>query len=256
METPNLPVPARPDVIEKALPVAIPVPGKLIAEEVVKYRTEADKAVAVAQRAEIVDGDTAGRAADVLRAITASLRRLEEDRKKKTAPLDKQKATITGLYEVAKAQYTKAKAMLTDKVDVWRRAEEKRLTAEAEERRAERKAEAERLAAAQTELGDAEGADRILEEAAALPSAPEKVAAVGVYGGVLSSRNRNVGEITDRREFLRALTAAKDPLLVEILDAIEFPKSLLNKLAKAVHEGEAIAPVGFTAKRDDSSNVR
>lgn len=249
-------LPARIDVISKALPLNLPIAGKVIAEEVVKYRGEADKALAVATRAEIIDIDTAGRAADVLRAITASEKKVDELRKVQTKPLDDQKKTITALYDVALQTYAKAKTLLNEKANVWRRAEEARLTAEAVERRKARQLEAERLAAAQVALGDEEGADQILEEAAALPVEQERVAAVGVYGSVLGTVNRNVGVVKDRRQFLQALSNAKDPLLVQILEKIEFPQSLLNKLAAAVHEGNAIAPIGFEATRKDSTGVR
>ena len=250
------PIPNRLEVIEKSLPIALSIPGKVIATEVVKYRTEADKALAVAGRAVITTADDAGNAADVLRAITASLRRLEEDRKAKTQPLDKQKSEITALYDIAKEVYGKAKKVLDEKVTTWRRAEEKRLTAEAEERRKERQAEAERLAAAQAALGDDDGADQILEEAAALPIEPERVSAIGTYGGSLSTRARNVGKITDRAAFLRVLAGSTDPTLIEIREKIEFPQALLNKLAKAVAEGDAISPVGFLADKDESNNIR
>jgi hypothetical protein len=249
-------LPARVDVIQKALPLNLVIPGAAIAEEVVKYVTEANKALAVAERAEIKDSDTAGRAADVLRAITTSEKKVDELRKEKTRPLDDQKEKITNLYKTALETFTKAKTLLSKKADVWRKAEEARLTAEAEERRKARQAEADRLAAAQASLGDDEGAQQILEEAAALPVERERVAAVGVYGSTLGTVNRNIGAVNDRRKFLQVLIAAKDPLLVQILEKIEFPQALLNKLAAAVNKGETFGPIGFEAKKDDRTGVR
>ena len=249
-------LPARLDVISRALPISVPIPNTEIAAEVIRFRAEADKAVAVAERAEIVDADTAGRAADVLRAITTSEKKLDEARKEKTRPLTEQKAKIDELYKPASAGYLTAKTKLTAKVNVWRKAEEARLTAAAEVRRKERNEEAARLAAAQSALGDDEGADRILEEAAAMTGVPEKVSAVGVYGAVLGTTNRNVGEVNDRAAFLKVLATSTDPNVVAIRDKIEFPQALLNKLAAAVAKGESIAPVGFTAKVDDKASVR
>lgn len=238
------------------IPAELPVDALKIVNEVLSFKDEAQKALAVAQRADVNGADPAGNAGDVLRAIGAARARLETARKSHTAGLDSLKANIMGFYSAPDKVYAEAQTTLKSKIDVWRRAEEDRLTREAEERRRARDEEARRLAAAQAALGDAEGATQILEEAAAVSSEPEKVRAVGVYGATVGSISRNVGYVDDRFAFFKALATSQDPAVKAIADDIVFPQALLNKLAKLVNDGESLCPPGFRAGKVDSSNIR
>ncbi len=250
--TTNLPVALNTTVIAAALPQQVPLAVEMIAADVVKYSEEAHKALAVAERAQITDDKAAGNAADVIRAIIASRKRLDTDAKKHTADLKSRTVTITDFFKVSDAVYLQAKTKLDDKVTVWRRAEEAKILADNAKKREELQAEAARLAAATAALGDAEGATRIVEEAAAVMIEPARPMAVGVYGGTTGSAKRHVGTVEDRAAFFKALAVSKDPLVVAIATKIEFPQALLNSLAKAVTEGDTIAPGGF--KAGDATN--
>ena len=249
------------DAIAKALTPQILIPVSEVAAELIRFRDEADKARQVAERAVLKTAQDAGNAADVLRAITTSLTRLETARKAKTEPLDKAKSQLMDLYRAAEKVYTEAKTTLQGKATVWRRAEEARLTKEAEDRRKARQEEAEKLAAAQAAMNDAAGAQQILEEAAAVVEPAPRAGATGIYGSVLGSTSRNVGEVTDRIGFLTAVAVAyqnpdADRHLRAIAAAIEFPKSILNALAGAVNAGESFSPPGFRAGKTDNSTAR
>lgn len=252
----NLPVVLTTDLIAEQLPHQVPLAVALIAADVVKYSEEAHKALAVAERAEITDDKAAGNAADVIRAIIASSKRLDADSKKHVADLDARQTTITNFFKVSKVIYLQAKTTLDGKVTKWRRAEEVKLIAENKRKREEQQAEAQRLANVTAALGDVEGAQRIVEEAAAVVIEPPKPVAVGVYGGTTSSAKRHVGLVEDRAAFFKALAVSKDPLVAAIAAKIEFPQSLLNSLAKAVAEGETIAPGGFKADTATSNTYR
>lgn len=238
------------------IPETLPLDPGAIADEVLSFRDEAEKALAVAQRADVNGADPAGRAGDVMRAISAARARLDSSRKKRTVVLDDLKSNVKKFYDTVDAIYSSAAATLRGKIDVWRRDEEARLTREAEERRKTREAEAAKLATAQAALGDAEGAQQILEEAAAISEEPEKVRAVGVYGTTVGSTTRNIGAVKDRSAFFKALATSKDPLVVDIANNLVFPQLLLNRLAKAVNESESLCPPGFVASTETNSSFR
>jgi hypothetical protein len=250
------------DAIARALTPQILIPVSEVAAELVRFRDEADKAKQVADRAVLATTQDAGNAADVLRAITSALTKLEKARKAKTEPLDKAKTQLMDLYRAAEKVYTEAKTTLQGKANVWRRAEEARLTELAEERRKKRQEEAQQLAAAQAAMNDPTGAQQIIEEAAAVVEEVPRAGATGIYGSVLGGVSRSVGEVTDRLAFLRAVANAYamgdlgEPNLRAIGAAIEFPKSLLNALARAVNAGEVISPPGFEAGKTDNSVAR
>lgn len=256
MTTANLLVLTTRDMLVESLVHQVPVAVELIAADVIKYSEEAAKALAVAERAVISDDKAAGNAADVIRAIIASGKRLEVDAKRHVADLDAQSATITNFFKISKAVYLSAKTKLDEKVTLWRRAEEVKLIADNKKKREDAQAEALRLATVTAALGDTAGAQRIVEEAAAVVIEPPKPVAVGVYGGTTSSAKRHVGKIEDRAAFFTALAKSKDPLVVAIAEKIEFPQALLNVLAKAVSEGDTIAPNGFKADSATTNTYR
>lgn len=249
-------LPARLDVIAAAIPQNIPIQSSTIAAEIVRFRDEAEKAVAVADRAVIDCAQAMGNAADVIRAINASSKKLTTARYNRLEHIDSIRQSIANMYLVAGTQYALAKTRLEGKVRIWRQAEEKRVIAESNERKQIRAERAKQLAAAQLALGDAAGATQILEEAAAVPDVAPRVEAVGVYGGKMSVTNRNVGKVTDVRLFLGALATSKCDYMSAILERIELPVSLLNKLAAAVQAGEALCPPGFLADVDSKDVAR
>lgn len=249
-------VPLRLDVVAAAIPAAVKLDNSSIAAEVIRFREESEKAVAVATRAVIDTASAAGNAADVLRAINGALRKLALAKAERLSGLKSAMDNLSVMFTVSETAYNAAKTELTRKVGVWRAAEELRITEESTARKVERAERAQTLAAAQAALGDPEGAQQIIEEAAAIPDELPKVQAVGVYGSTMSTTRRNVGKVTDTRAFLAALATSKCEYMTAILDRIELPTALLNKLAAAVQAGEALCPSGFLADVDTKDVAR
>lgn len=256
MSKSKVPAVLKTDTIAASLTQRLPLSPTVIAGEVVALNEEADRAEVVAARAVVNSAADAGKVADILRAINAQLALTDRKRKVHTDPIDSAKKQIMDLFRVPFTKFEKAKLVLQQKAGVWRRAEEARLTAEANARRIEKQQAAQAAAAAQSALGDADGAKQIIEEAEALTIEAEKPSAVGVYGGVLGGRKRSVGKVTDLRKFLAELIATQDPVLLDILASVEFSKSKLNALAALIHKGDSLNPNGFEAVEEDSTVVR
>lgn len=249
--TANLPVI---NVIAEALPAPIVPNTSLIAAELVRFSTEAEKAVGIAGRAVINDDESAGRGADVIGSINLMLRELEKARKEKTAPYDSAKTTLTGLYGAAKTKFESAKTLLSNKVLGYNRAETARRAAEAAAAQKAQQEQAARMAAAQAALGDEEGAEQIIVEAAALVVEPEKVVAKGSYGSSGGERKRPVGAITDKRAFLSWALSPQGSS--SIVDSITIGQAALNVLASDVLNSEGATVPGFTAEYDSKLIVR
>jgi hypothetical protein len=254
--TTNLPVLTTRDMLAQSLVHQVPIAVDLITADVIKYSEEAARALAVAERAQITDDKAAGNAADVIRAIIASSKRCDADAKQHVADLEAQATAITNFFKISKSVYLAAKVKLDEKVTLWRRAEEVKLIEENRKKREQTQAEAQRLAQVTAALGDAEGAQRIVEEAAAVVVAPARPIAVGVYGSTTSSAKRHIGKVEDRALFFAALAKSKDPLVVAIANKVEFPQALLNSLAKAVSDGDTITPAGFKADTATNNTYR
>lgn len=244
------------DKIAESLQRRVDLSPVLIAGQIVSENEQAEKALVVADAFEVTTAKDAGDAADVLRAMKSSLERIDRMRKDHTAPLDAAKEAIHNLFKIPFTKMTKAQLVLTSKLNAWRVVEQRRLTLEAEDRRKAQAAKAKAAAEVHVALGDMEGAKQIVEEAAAVQIAPEKIEAVGIYGSSVGSRSRAVGSVGDRRKFLRALADSDSPALVEILEGITFPQISLNRLAAAVEKGDEISPPGFASTKTDSTVVR
>lgn len=230
-----------------------------IAAEIVRFAQEGTKALEQAGRAVINSPEAAGKAADLLRAIRLELGRQESARKVHTAPLDTFKANLIKLYSVGQAALEEATLVLKGKAAAFVREEQARRDAEAAAARQAAEAEATRLAAAQAALGDAEGAQQILAEAAALPMEAAKVTATGGYGATLGTRTTKRGEVTDIVAFLYDLTSgdnAQNDAVREFLLQVQFSQSALNALARATLEKRCPALVGFEAKEVSDISTR
>jgi hypothetical protein len=238
------------------------MPPAVIAAEIVRFVIESNKALDQAERAVIKDNDTAGRAADLLKAIGSTISSQEAARKQHTAPLDAFKAKIMKFYGLATGNLEQAKEILKEKAGAFARAERDRLQAEADQRQRLAEEEAARLAAAQAALGDQEGADQILEEAAARPTEVVKVSATGVYGASLGLRTTKKGSVNNNRLFIKFLAGFMDsePAYGKFVDDLRFPQSALNDLARAVLDPDleaAVAqPDGFVAEEIESISSR
>lgn len=201
----------------------------------------------IAAETEINNAEDAGAAADVIKVAKAASKKLVASRLEKTRPLDDVKSKVMEVYAVPGEIIDAAVKTLTEKISVFRAAEQRRQAEEAAKLLREREAQAAALAKEQAAAGDVEGAQRIIEEAAALPPPETKVVVVGSYGASLSTRNRAVGVVKNKVQFLSALLRSEDPRLTAVLDSVEFSTLKLNQLAKAVRDGEVFPVAGFEA---------
>lgn len=221
-----------------------------IAAEIVRFVAESDKALDQAEKAVVNSQESAGKVADLLRAIRAEAGRQEAARKAVTTPLDEFKGKVKKLYDIALESLNDATDILKNKAAAYVKAEQARRDAEAAAQAKAAAAEAERLAKAQAALGDAEGAQQILDDAALLPAAATRVTATGGYGATLGTRVTKKGTVIDTVDFLRALLELDDTSTPchDFLAAITFSQAQLNHLAKAVVEGTLKPIPGFKAE--------
>lgn len=233
------------------------VPPPIIAAEISRFAIEGAKALDQAKRAVIRTTDDAGAVADLVKAINTETKKQEEARKAKTAPADGYKDKLMKLYAVGKDALAEAKQILTGKLGAFQSAQARAQAAEIAAREKAAQEEAARLAAAQAALGDAEGAEQILEEAAGLPGEAVNVNVTGAYGATAGQRSRRVGQVDDMLDFLTALVS--NPLeegYLDIINSIEVGQAKLNALAALVIERK-IAPIpGFTATEVANTVVR
>lgn len=232
-----------------------PLVASILASEIVRFVVESNKALDQAERAVVNSQESAGKAADLLRAITTAISSQDAARKIHTTPLDNLKAKIMKFYGLAQTNLELAKSILKDKANVYARAEQERLEREAAAARKAAEEEAARLAAAQAALGDEAGAEQILEEAAARPAEVVRMAATGAYGASMGLRKTIKGSVTDNRAFLKFLVgfAESEPAYAKFIDDLRFPQSAMNDLARAVLNDDlelAVAqPDGFKAEK-------
>jgi hypothetical protein len=150
--------------------------------------TAGEQLLEQANRAEVVDDDSASRMTDLLGICKAQLKKAEDARKALVKPLNDHvkwinaefKKSTEPLQVADRAGRKKLNAYLTEKQRA-ERAERERQRREAEER-----ALAEAQAAA--DAGDAEGADAALETGADIPEAKRSAPVRGSYGASASTR--------------------------------------------------------------------
>ena len=242
-----------------SLPIVVPA---IVAAEIVRFVVDSCSALNQAERALVNDQESAGKAADLLKSITAAISAQEAARKIHTAPLDAFKAKLMKFYGVATANLEQARTLVKDKAITYARAEQERLEIEAADRARAAALETERLAQAQAALGDTDGAEQIREEAAARPSEVAKVSATGAYGATLGLRTQKRGTVTNNRAFLKFLVAFMDsePTYGKFVDDLRFPQSAMNDLARAVLDPDletAVAqPDGFLAESESLISTR
>lgn len=228
----------------------------VIAAEIIRFAGEGSKALIQASRLVVNDADSAGVAADLVKAINAEDKAQEAARKVHTSSLDVYKDRLMTLFGVGRKSLADAKQILMTKLQTFQTVERQRLAEEAEAQRKLQEAEATRLAAAQFALGDAEGAEQILEEAAALPVEPVKVVSAGSFA-VAGIRKVAVGGVGDRYALLRSLIDNPlEPGYAEVIESLTFSQRDLNALAKLVIDQKTPYPVGLDASEKESTNVR
>ncbi len=242
--------------IASALPKPVSLNASAVAAEIVKYNDESLRAEGNALRAEITNEETFGNGAEVIKSITVQLKQLDETRLTHTRPYDTAKEAVITMFGVAKKRLEDAKKTLSTKMTVWQQAEIARRQKEAADERARLAQEAQERADAQAALGDEEGAEQILEEAASTPVAPVKVSTVGIYGARAGTRKTKVGTVRNLDSFLNALSKRREPAIKDFAASIEFSKAALNRLAAQVLNGDIPAIPGFDAEEKTDLDVR
>ena len=242
--------------IAKALPMPVSLNTAIVAADIVRFNDESLRAEGNALRAVISNEETFGNGAEVLKSITGQLAELEEVRLSRTRPYDAAKTAVTTLFGVAKKRLEDAKKTLGNKMREWQNTETVRREKDAAVERAKLAKEAQARAAAQAALGDEEGAEQILEEAANTPVVPVAVSTVGIYGARAGTRKVKVGTVHNLDSFLNALSKRTEPAIKDFARNIEFSKTGLNRLAAQILAGEIPAIPGFQAEEKSDLDVR
>lgn len=231
-----------------------------IAAEIVRFAQDGAKALDQAERAVIETQEAAGKAADLLKAIRATLNSQDAARKRYTGPLDDFKAKLMRLYAVGAGNLEAASDLLKQKAKVFLVREQDALRVEANAARLRQEEEALRLAAAQAALGDAAGAEQILAEASTRETEVVKATSTGAYGATLGGRVTKRGSVTDNTLFLQDVVSSTHPACVKFIADLRFPQSALNDLARAVLETKAsdvpLKIEGFKADEVTDISVR
>lgn len=215
---------------------------------ITRYAAEADQVEDVLRRVVISDGITLSNAGTLKKAINSTLKEIDAARRRFTDPLTDLAKTIKADFDVYGNRIGKQMIDLQAKMDAYVRIEQERLAKQAAKEAKEREEAALALAEKVQESGDVAGANKLLEQAQQITSAPldTKVkTSAGVYGTTVFSQEVITGEISDTREFLG--WASKNLNLQE-LEEIEVGKRLLNKLAK---EGKPIP--GLRVKKESKA---
>lgn len=210
------------------------------------FTDAAERAAGQNARAVVDSEESCAKAGELVKAITTTLKDVEDTRKTYTVPLDAAKRQIMDVFEVPTGVLREAKNHLSAKQSVWMQAEQKRRNDEAIAQRQRAEEEARRQADALADAGDIEQAALAAEAADALasrPVEPTRTSYVGSYGTTTSGTRVVSGEVTSPREFLTALLSST--LLGEVVglsDIVEFKKSGINKLAKSLADRKAQIP--------------
>lgn len=230
------------------------LPGALTRAEILTAKAEDQLS-----RVVVIDGESMGRAADLVKALTSSINEVEEAQKRQTGPLKALLKIITD--EGFKPYLTRlatVKTTVKGKIEAYAAI----LRQEAAEQAAREQAAAEEaaLAAAQAQVdaGDMAGAAKILVAGTVAVEA-EKTNVVGTYGARVTDQRLVSGEVGDLRQFLMGIAGTtinnsflfSDAQLARIVPQ----KSLLNELAKLVDAGTIPSLNGLKVIVDTKARV-
>jgi hypothetical protein len=200
-------------------------------------------------RVKVIDGESMGRAADLVKTLTSSINEVEEAQKRQTGPL---KALIDLIVKEGFAppieRLRVVKAAVKGRIELYAAQLREEAAKQAAKEQQEREAAAIAAAEAQQAAGDTRGAAQIIA-AGTVQVEPEKTNVVGAYGARVTDQTIVSGEIADLRQFLLYVSGAKvnnswafsDEKLAKIVPQ----KSLLNELAKLVESGAIPAFTGL-----------
>lgn len=190
----------------------------------------------MADRAEIKTAEDYAKGGDLIKIARTNHQKAEDLRKELSAPYHKLWKFINDQFKPATSALDKVRATIEKKMVEWKREEDKRLAAEARKEQERIEAEAlERAAAEKTE----EGADEVMDTAAAAVDKIEEKASVGIqrgnYGSSTGSTKTYSTNVISYLDFLRALVKHIDEGNARNIDLgsiVDLRKSGMNKLAQ------------------------
>lgn len=219
------------------------------------YDASAEDVEGQCQRAEIATQESYQAGSDILSAISAQLKQLEELRTTTKKPADDYGTMVQKLVNPLKLRFSEAKAQLEKKMLVWRNAEDARQRAAQQVIRDQQVAEANRLAEEARKKGNESTAVRIEEMVAAAPTAPApRVGHANYTGKTHGKRTYWLGDAQDPMEIVRRVADGKLPIHV-----LEFSKSGMNaeadKYIKSLPEADQKEQIYFGIKITKSEKL-
>lgn len=228
-----------------------------IARDAFKFNSFGMQAVTQAERAVLDTPEKFGLAGDLMKAINSNLTLASEARKSRTDLLRARIEYITTLFNPGISKLDTAKKSLQQKLNKY--ADDMEAKRKEEAAKAAKAAEEQALALAQTQtdMGDNEGASKVLDQATrAIDKISEsaKVTGTGAYGSRSHGVKRWVGTVTNPAHFLAALIVL-DPS--KICEYVDFKTAALNGLAKRLGEAKEKKEIhGFSYEQVRNQNVR
>jgi len=234
-------------------PLSISPILEAIGPSLAEFNANAQFLLAQAQRAEVRDQGTLGRAGELARSARALAKEADDLRTKVVKPLNGLVKQVNELVKPITDTAAQAKSLIEGKQTAFIREEQKRAAAAAAAERKRIEDEALRLAESQAQLGDQAGADIIMESGAQAAESlkVERVKAIGDYGATVGSRRVVTGEVTAIRAFLKYIASDfENPSGI-----LEFKQAALNELARLLDRSGETVP-GFNVKIEEKANNR
>jgi DNA repair exonuclease SbcCD ATPase subunit len=210
-----------------------------------EYEVKSSEITGQIQTLKIIDQASYESAAGLLKTIKDMAKRLEEERKKITSPLDVAKKAVMDLFrspsEKLSESESKLKSLMLDYQEVQdriRREQEAKLQREAEKKQRELEDRAQKA----EESGKTEKADE-LREKAAMTVAPTLAPNVQKVEG-LSVRETWSAEVTDMTALVKAVAEGKAPM-----NFLTVNTTVLNAQARATKDSLSFPGVKFIATK-------
>lgn len=250
-------IPMEPDQMRPVSlgPGILIVPLLQLQSDLEPYDGHAENVEGQVSRAEIKTLESYQAGSDILSAIQAQLKQLEDLRVSVKKPADDYSDMVQKLVKPLQGRFNEAKNSLQLKMLAWRNAEEAKQRAAQNEIRKQQIAEANRLAEEARAKGNESTAARIEEMVAASPAAPAPKVSVPNYAGKThGKRTYWLGDAHDQMEILRQVIAGKLPIHV-----VEFSKSGMNaeadKFIKSLPEADQKEQVHLGIKISKSEKL-
>ena len=212
------------------------------------FTTNANNLMEQADRALIESQEDFDRSVDHIKICQAQHTSAEEARKNLTAPLNNHVKWINAQFKPITDVLDKAKQLMKDKAGVWKVKEDERIRQEAEAERKAAEDQALKDAQEAADAGDDEKAEAIMTSAADTPEGVTKAPTgrgtfTGASGGI---RKTWSGEVVNVKEVCAAI--ADGALPEEIIK--QFSQLELNKYAKGVNVECTSNGIKITERKD------